>query len=126
MWLRERTEVVVNQLWRSVNYPAGHHERGTLPVDRDRRWYIENVLKRTGLDDRGAEDSIFDLLPTINLYDVIAVVAAIEPQYFASFVRGWQPTVDVVGFARDIPGVPNSVELTARTLELLRVGFAQS
>lgn len=51
VWLRERAEVALNRMWLSANYPPGHPERGTLPANRDRRWFVENRSRRADRTD---------------------------------------------------------------------------
>jgi hypothetical protein len=121
--LRDDTEAGLNDLWRRTNEPTGSRERGSLPPDRDRGWFVSNMLR--GLEPRrGGDEPIFDLLPAVPLHDVVAGVAATEPELFAPSIHPAQPHLSVIGISREHPGVRDPEALTEQITKRLTLGFA--
>ena len=57
-------------------------ERRGLPARCDKAWYVKTFLKGRGLD-RGADESIWDLVQNFNMYDPMALLLAVP-------VTSWQ------------------------------------
>ena len=74
--LKSRQESVLHYMWKAACSPAGSQTRGTIPIDRDRDWFIRVYCD--GLGPFADEDKdIRPFLKTFNLYDPINLVAAI-------------------------------------------------
>jgi hypothetical protein len=93
VWLRARAEVHADQLWRHTNGPTAYQ--------CDRRWFVENFLEVIHADRLGDADQIFDLLPAVPLYHVVAGIAAIEDGYFSPVRHGTRPRFGVIGSDRE-------------------------
>jgi hypothetical protein len=61
--------------------------------------------------------------PAVRRHDVVAVMAAIEPDYFSSVPFGLQPHVKIIRRDRATRGVRDPDALTARMLEPLQLGL---
>jgi len=99
--LLEAQKKAIEELWRRACLPAGDEKRLGLPDRCDKSWFTNTFCAGQGAD-RGAEDSIWNLVKTFNLYDPTTLVAAIpnlREHFFAPFV------VEVHGVEQLVIGV---------------------
>lgn len=74
--LRNAQRDSIEGLWRRAC--ATGADRKGLPSRCDRAWFVNTFLGQEATH-RGAEDPIWDLVKGFSLYDVIALLAAVEP-----------------------------------------------
>jgi len=72
LFLAQRTSI--EGLWKRCN-AAGEARLG-LPPRCDKEWFCKTFLKGSG-NDRSGNDSVWDLVQTLNMYDVLALVYAV-------------------------------------------------
>lgn len=86
--LLEAQKKAIEELWRRACLPADDAARQGLPARCDRKWFCDTFCGGEGAG-RKAEESIWDLIKTFNLYDPSTLVAAIpnlREHFFAPFV----------------------------------------
>jgi len=119
----------IEELWKRAN--AEGEERRGLPPRCSKEWYMNTFLGGKGAD-RGANDSIWDLVKQFNMYDPMALILAIPPLAWIFFSHGGgvpkgAPTnVRVVGAAQEHPGVCRPQVLREFMMTMLRQGLQQS
>ena len=64
----------IERLWARACAPEGSAARAGLPARCDRRWFLETFC---GGDDAEAGATIWPLIRTFNMYDSLALVAAV-------------------------------------------------
>jgi len=74
--LQETQRTSIERLWRRACAPADSPSRAGLPVRCDKRWFCDTFLGGDGRD-RTEDVSIWDLVRGFNMYDPIALVAAV-------------------------------------------------
>uniref|UniRef100_A0A7S3T6Y1 Uncharacterized protein n=1 Tax=Emiliania huxleyi TaxID=2903 RepID=A0A7S3T6Y1_EMIHU len=74
--LQETQRTSIERLWRRACAPADSPSRAGLPVRCDKRWFCDTFLGGDGRD-RAEDVSIWDLVRGFNMYDPIALVAAV-------------------------------------------------
>mmetsp|Transcript_53327 Transcript_53327/g.122549 ORF Transcript_53327/g.122549 Transcript_53327/m.122549 type:complete len:608 (-) Transcript_53327:503-2326(-) len=77
----------IEQLWRRANAAEGSELRAGLPLRCDKAWFLATFCGGRG-DERSGADSIWDLIQGFNMYDPLALVAALPKLgYFFNFRR---------------------------------------
>lgn len=71
-----RQQPSMNKLWTAANSPEGSPERGALPLSRDRQWFV-NVFCDGNDPGIGAQDEVWPFVGKFQLYDPMAVLAAV-------------------------------------------------
>ncbi|MFA6473726.1 MAG: hypothetical protein WCV85_02540 [Patescibacteria group bacterium] len=109
----------------------GSEERGSLPLDRDRQWFIRVYCNGA---DPGIADGA-DITPFVtgfNLYDSLNLWAALPENlqlsdYFLPIiVRGMKAQHCIVGYNSKLHGVTNPEALRAMLLEMEVLAFSHS
>lgn len=123
--LLEAQKKAIEELWRRVFMAEGDPARHGLPLRCDRNWFQTAFLGGKGAD-RKAEDSIWDLVESFNLYDPVTLVACIPNlrEYF------FTPTVvEVHGVEHLVVGVSattHNVRDPAALAEFLKMMLVES
>lgn len=98
----------IERLWQRACAPEGSPARGGLPARCDRGWFCSTFCGGAG-GESGASDSIWDCVISFNMYDPLALVAAV-PELAERFFECDELVVGgtthkVVGASKDRPGV---------------------
>jgi len=129
--MRDRQEASLQTLWQRANAPVGSEERGPLPGDRDRAWFV-NVF--CGGNDPGitAAERILPHAAKFNLYDPINAMAAVgvlrEHFFEPTMVKVNGTTHQIIGISKANPGIsPGRAEelvelMTSMIMEALAAG----
>lgn len=112
-WLRDRVAASMNERWTAFN-------NGEV-AGRTRATFVANHLGGTD-PGRRPDESVFDLVTAIPIYDALVPLAACEPELFAPTVDRGAPNFRVIGLHREQPGVPDGAALHRRLVELLTNG----
>lgn len=108
--LKGRQQPALQTLFEAACAPAKSAARGALPLDRDRRWFVEVFC---GSVDPGiaAGDDIWPHVDKFNLYDPINLIAAVpalcERFFHPTLVRVNTTTHRVIGVSREQHGIKN-------------------
>ena len=123
--LLEAQKLAIEELWRRACLPADDAARQGLPARCDKAWFSGAFCAGQGAD-RQAEDSIWDLVQTFNLYDPATLIAAVpnlrEHFYAASVVEVHGVEHLVVGVSAKNHNVRNPAELA----EFMRTTMVKS
>lgn len=102
----------IDGLWKRVHAPVGSEERGSLPADRDRAWFVSRFCG--GIDPPvGGQGDIVPFMAAVALYDPMNLIAAV-PELLGRFYdplevrvecRGTSTTYQVVGITQELHGV---------------------
>lgn len=118
--MRDRQEASLQTLWQRANAPVGSEERGPLPGDRDRTWFVKVFCGGT---DPGitAEERILPHTAQFMLYDPINAMAAVDTlrkHFFTpTKVKVDGTTHEVIGLSRANPGIsPERAEELVATM----------
>jgi len=127
--LRESQLIAIASLWGRARLPAGDKGRLGLPARCDRAWFSQTFCGGTSLefdDDR----SIWPYVSTLNMYDVLALLAA-HPATLEAFYEVEVRTVKgvdhvIIGPSNEQPGVPDPHKLRSFVMNALRYALAES
>jgi len=103
----------IEQLWRRANAPEGSELRAGLPMRCDKAWFCKTFCGGDGLD-RTGDDSIWDLIQGFNMYDPVALIAAIPKlSYFFDFTEHELngATHRIIGVSNEQTGVKDGQKL---------------
>lgn len=80
--MESRQDDAQREMWRLVNLPLGHPDRGTLPGRCDREWFVSTYCN--GTDPGDVEDIITtdNYSGKLTMYDPLNVAAALHPEMF--------------------------------------------
>jgi hypothetical protein len=125
--LQTRQYPSIRKLWFRSNSPVGSDDRGPLPPNRDRIWFVQVFCD--GVDPQiGRDDDIVPHLGRFNLYDPLNVIAAIpdlRQRFFnptAVMVSGIRH--QLIGLSRQNHGVADSSGLVRLMTALAEYGIA--
>ena len=108
--LRDSQRASIEHLWKRAASPEGPDRLG-LPMRCDKPWFCATFCKGQGLE-RSADDSIWDLIVSFNMYDPMALLCAVDSTrcYFKPTVKRVLG-VDhlVVGTSKDDAGVDDDM-----------------
>lgn len=105
--LQQSQSASIERLWRQACAPLGSEIRGSLPSRCDKAWFCSTFCGGAG-QDRDGTSSIWDLIVNFNMYDPLALLAAL-PSFSSRFafssliVNGTEHRV--VGISKENPGV---------------------
>ena len=120
--LRDSQRTSIEHLWKRAASPEGVDRLG-LPMRCDKAWFCNTFCRGQGLE-RTADESIWDLIVSFNMYDPMALLCAVDSTrcYFKPTVKRVLG-VDhlVVGTSPDSPGVHD--ETTEELRDFLYANF---
>lgn len=133
--MRDRQGASLQTLWQRAHAPVASEERGPLPADRDRAWFVKVFCEG---NDPGitAEEQILPHAAKFNLYDPINAMAAVDAlreHFFApTKVKVNGITHEIIGISKQNPGIsPDRAEelvelMTEMILSALTAGHLAS
>lgn len=106
--LRNAQRDSIEALWRRAASPAGQEARMGLPDRCDRSWFKTTFCGgNEAVEKRGSEDTIWDMIKSFNMYDSLALLAAVpslRETYFESTAHAYKGTChQVIGIGKDSP-----------------------
>jgi hypothetical protein len=90
----------IRLLWKRANAPEGSEDRGPLPADRDRAWFVNVFCEGKDPLDVSAEEDIVPHMGKANLYDpinLIAAIPALKDRFFSPTVIGANEVIGISG-----------------------------
>jgi len=105
--LKERQKPSLQKLFEAACSPEGSAVRGTLPKDRDRKWFVNVFCKNVDPGISATED-IWPHIDSFNLYDPINLIASLPylvPIYFNPIIINKDNYI--IGTSADNHGIKN-------------------
>ena len=106
--LKNRQKPSLQQLWTSSCAAPGSPERGLLPTDRTRAWFVKVFCGNVDPPIADGNDDIWPYVHAFNLYDPANLYAAIpelQDRFFDAVTFGDQNQHKVIGLSRADHGV---------------------
>jgi len=124
--LKNRQLPSMQHLWEAACSPAGSKIRGTLPDDRNRKWFVRVYCD--GVDPEiGSTDSIWPYVRCFNLYDPTNLYAAIPElrEYFLKphIVHVGETDHMIVGLSKQNNGVVNPEQFSKFMVDIELLGL---
>jgi len=107
--LQKAQRKTIEALWARACAPEGSEARAGLPARCDKEWFCNTFCQGQGKE-RSGEESIWDCIIQFNMYDPLALVAAIP--LLGDFFEFDEYVVEgvahrVVGVSKERPGIIN-------------------
>jgi hypothetical protein len=112
----------IRLLWKRANSPEGSIERGPLPADRDRQWFVNVFCDGEDPGDVGIEDDIVPYMGKFNLYDPLNLVSAVPKLKEHFFEPSSVGVHEVIGISNSETNVKDGAELS----DFMRHGIIES
>jgi inosine-uridine nucleoside N-ribohydrolase len=103
--LAQRQYPSIRLLWKRANLAADDEERGPLPADRDREWFVNVFCNGQDPNEIQGNDDIVPFMGNVNLYDPLNLVAAV-PILQEEFFRPTKVGIhNVIGLSKQNNGI---------------------
>lgn len=124
--LKDRQANIVRHFFNAACLPANDVRRGSLPPDRDRKWFINTFCGGVDLPD--GEDIYTHSLTMgkFNLYDPITLVASIHPEWFepvTEFSINKNNVIQMIGQSAQQHGIRDANAIRDYITQLLKIGL---
>ena len=77
--LRAAQRFSIVALWKRACAPEGAKKRQNLPARCSRQWFLDTFCKGRLLPEENADEEVWTVVATFNMYDTLALVASVAP-----------------------------------------------